>query len=135
MPLVEDEAAAGMPAEITEEHIKEMLHVPKTWAHRGAGPYRAVSIRGTSMTPLLHPGDIVCIDTLTYDIGKLRGKLVAARVEEEGGVVIKRLDRKSTSQEFILLSENAEENPPIVIKEPKHHVLIDAVVWMISQKL
>ena len=87
------------------------------------------------MTPLLHPGDIVCIDTLSYDIEKLRGKLVAAKIEVEGGVVIKRLGRKSTLREFILLSENAEENPPVIIKEPKHHVLIGEVVWMISRML
>lgn len=134
IPLIEDEAAAGPPSEINENHIKEWLPIPKSLARKGPEAYCAVSVRGDSMVPILHPGDIVCIDTQSYEIGKLKGKLVGANVPDEGSVV-KRLDRISTTTFFKLLSENAEENEPIEIRNPKPRVLVGEVIWFISTKL
>jgi phage repressor protein C with HTH and peptisase S24 domain len=127
VPVVAGHAAAGPPGDIQDDDIDAFLTIPLKNAPRGPGAYTAVRVRGDSMEPLLQDRDFVCVEHGRVDIPTMRGKLVAAVVD--GGVVIKRLDRKSTAQNIILLSENKNYGPLTFTPSPSSH-LIGPVVWL-----
>ncbi len=133
VPIVAAHAAAGPPMEISERDIEAAIQVPARWAPRGPGYYTAIKVRGDSMEPTLHNDDVVCVEPgWASDPRRLRGKLVAAMPDEQGGVVIKRL-QKTTAEEIVLASDNPQHKP-VVLKRPGWRVLIGPVVWVLSRQ-
>jgi hypothetical protein len=124
-PWVQLAPAAGIGREIWDEECDSWVSVPDDLP---LGKYVALNVRGDSMVPLLHDGDIVlvCMD------GEYRnGSIVLARTED--GYVVKRLDRV-TSQGVYLESLN-REHPPIVIREiPKPIVGSVVLRWCPHRK-
>ena len=78
------------------------------------------------MEPLLREGDIVCIEHVETKITSLRGRLVAALVE--GGVVVKRLDKRSSARQIILRSANKSYGPLQFPPSPSSRI-IGQVTW------
>lgn len=131
VPVVEGEAALGEPRAISDHDIKEAFQIPAGWVGRGRGPgdYALVPVDGDSMEPLLHSGDLVCVDYRSSDFRSLSsGKLVLTRVA--AGNVVKRLVKKSGM--LILQSENPRIKP-VPIKEGD--AIIGEVVWVIKRNL
>jgi SOS-response transcriptional repressor LexA len=123
IPLVSDRAAAGDPLLIDEHDIEGYAVIYQSWLSE-SGRYSCVRLRGDSMYPALNDGDIVAINHARRDPEGLRGKIVAAKVGEDG-VTIKYLNWDERS--WILEPENRIYRPIYVPRDQE--VLIGAVEW------
>jgi hypothetical protein len=113
-PWIDLGVAAGMGRELWDEACESWVRVPEGLAR---GQFVALTVRGESMAPLLHSGDVV----LTRLGGELRrDAMVVARRPDEGYVVKKvgRLDTESVE----LLSLNPEF-PPVHIPRDERLVV------------
>jgi len=121
VPILSDPAAAGDPRNINDNDIEDFAVIYDHWHGR---EQRALRIKGESMSPLLHDGDIVGIDiSLSNDPRELNGRIVSARCAD--GVVIKRLTLSGSH--VVLLSENPDF-PPLVF-DVQHDAIIGPVIW------
>jgi phage repressor protein C with HTH and peptisase S24 domain len=85
-------------------------------------------IRGHSMEPLIHDGDIAAVDSSQTDRGELDGKFVIVSSEEKG-LCISRLKRYPKFD--VLESENREYEAVVLDKSSGWHI-IARVLWWIS---
>ncbi|CAK7067464.1 MAG: hypothetical protein DELT_01710 [Desulfovibrio sp.] len=116
VPLVE-EVGAG-PGLIPQGELLSWFLVYK---HQDAVRYRrnlvAVQIakNSTSMTPLLHPGDVVLVDLDDKDTKK-PGRIMLVMDPHDGSGMIKRVavDQQNSDYRITFYSDNAAENPPSV---------------------
>ena len=127
LPVLRDEAAAGSPREINERDIDSFIAVPSKFVPKGPGAYTGIYIRGDSMAPILRDRFIVVVDHGNRDPARLRGRMVAALVQD--GVLVKWLARESRPDRIILRSENPGYED-IVIASPENDPIIgDVVFW------
>lgn len=92
VPLYDVEASAGHGRVIEAEPILDYLAFRRAWLReRGLNPARCalISVRGDSMEPTLHPGDVVLLDL--SDLYTRSDGLYALRLD--GGLLVKRLQR------------------------------------------
>lgn len=114
VPLAASPVAAG-PGLIPEDKIDGWVLV---WRHQEAIRFRtnlvAVEIgrNEVSMTPTLHPGDIVLVDRNDRDPSPA-GKIMLV-CEPDGGAMVKRVNTKRLDDdlELIFYSDNSREFPP-----------------------
>lgn len=99
------EASAGHGRTIEEEPILDYLAFRRAWLReRGLHPARCalISVRGDSMEPTLHPGDVVLLDLA--DLYIRSDGLYALRLD--GGLLVKRLQRLADGV-ISVISDNA----------------------------
>jgi SOS-response transcriptional repressor LexA len=127
LPVLRDEAAAGSPREINERDIDSFIAVPSKFVPKGPGAYTGIYIRGDSMAPILRDRFIVVVDHGSREPARLRGRIVAALVED--GVTVKWLAKESRPDRIVLRSENPSY-ADIVIASPETDPIIgDVVFW------
>lgn len=115
VPLAASPVAAG-PGLIPEDRIEGWVLV---WRHQEAIRFRsnlvAVEIgkNELSMTPTLHPGDIVLVDRNDRDPAPA-GKIMLVCEPGDGGAMVKRVNTKRLDDdlELIFYSDNSREFPP-----------------------
>lgn len=111
VPRVAVEASAGAGAFNDEPEVVGKLAFRQDWLRKiGVKPDKAmlITVTGESMMPDLEPGDLALID---QDKAEWEHNRVFALVDLDGAVRIKRilLDGKKG---LVLVSDNADENPP-----------------------
>ena len=135
VPIINGEIAAGIPTYIPEGNIEDYALIfsgyikPTTDFHR----YRCVWVQkdSRSMSPLIEPGSLICIDAHQRDPNQLNNKIVALR-EEDGGCTIRRL---RLEKNYLLgIPENIKEYNPLVFsfnrKRPtEKNPVVGKVVW------
>lgn len=133
IPVLRDEAAAGSPREINERDVDSFIAVPAKFVPKGPAAYTGIYIRGDSMEPILSDRFIVVVDHTSRDPARLRGRMVAALVQD--GVLVKWLARESQSDRIVLRSQNPEYRD-IVIESPETDPIIGDVVfwWGVQQE-
>jgi SOS-response transcriptional repressor LexA len=131
IPVLRDEAVAGLSREIHEGDIGSFIVAPASSAPKGPGAYIGFYVRGDSMRPTLRDGFLVVVDHTQRDPMLLLGRLVAARVE--GDVMVKRLAPESRPDRLILRSENPDYQE-IVLESPEENPIVgDVVFWWGTQ--
>jgi transcriptional regulator with XRE-family HTH domain len=127
IPVLRDAAAAGSPREINERDIDSFIAVPSKFVPKGTGVYSGIYIRGDSMEPILRDRFIVVVDHTQRDPGRLRGRMVAALVQE--GVLVKWLARESRRDRFVLRSENKAYDDLVLDAPETNPIIGDVVFW------
>jgi SOS-response transcriptional repressor LexA len=110
-PWVESLAvAAGSGREIWDEPCEQWAELPNGI---GTGEHIALTVAGDSMTPCLHSGDIILVDTHK---SVARDSIVVARRDEDGYVVkhVTRCGKRALE----LSSFNTEYAPFMIEREP-----------------
>ncbi len=127
IPVLRDEAAAGSPREIDGRDIDSFIAVPSKFVPRGPTAYTGIYIQGDSMEPVLGNRFIVVVDHTHRDPVRLRGRMVAALVQD--GVVVKWLARETRRDRIVLRSQNPDYED-IVLESPETDPIIgDVVFW------
>lgn len=127
IPVLRDAAAAGTPREINERDIDSFIAVPEKFVPKGPLAYTGIYIRGDSMEPILSDRFIVIVDHMQRDPIRLRGRMVAALMQE--GVLVKWLARDSRRDRLVLRSQNPAYED-IVLESPETNPIIgDVVFW------
>lgn len=116
VPLAASPIAAG-PGLIPEDKVEGWVLV---WRHQESIRFRsnlvAVEIGNNelSMTPTLHPGDIVLVDRNDRDPSPAGKIMLVCEPGEEGGAMVKRVNTKRLDDdlELIFYSDNSREFPP-----------------------
>jgi len=85
-------------------------------------------VRGHSMEPLIHDGDIAAVDSSQTDRMQLGGKIVIVSSEEKG-LCVSRLRRYPKFD--VLESENREYQAVVLDKSSGWHI-VARVLWWIS---
>jgi len=127
IPVLRDAAAAGSPREINERDIDSFIAVPSKFVPKGTGVYSGIYIRGDSMEPVLRDRFIVVVDHTQRDPGRLRGRMVAALVQE--GVLVKWLARESRRDRIVLRSENKAYDDLVLDSPETNPIIGDVVFW------
>jgi phage repressor protein C with HTH and peptisase S24 domain len=113
--------AAGIGRELWDEPVDAWVELPEGVA---LGPHVALTVRGASMTPLLHDGD-----TLLVRVGSdvTVGDVIVARRPEHGYVVkrVARVNRES----MVLASDNAAFTNVTVPRDPALIVGVVVLRW------
>lgn len=120
VPLASSPVAAG-PGLIPEDMIESWVLV---WRHHESVRHRsnlvAVQIgeNQISMTPTLHPGDIVLVDRDDRDPQPAGRIMLVSEPGQEGGVMVKRVNTKrlEDDMELIFYSDNSREFPPVTYR-------------------
>ena len=127
LPVVKDEAAAGLSREIDRSDIDSFITIPSKLVPKGPEEYTGIYHRGDAMAPILRDGFLVVVDHGRRDPVRLRGRMVAALAPD--GVQIRWLARESRPGRIILRSENPSYGE-IVIRSPGTESIIgDVVFW------
>ena len=132
IPVLRDEAAAGSPREINERDIDSFIAVPSKFVPKGTGVYTGIYIRGDSMEPILSDRFIVVVDHTQRDPVQLRGRMVAALVQE--GVLVKWLARESQRDRLILRSQNPTYDDILLDSPETNPIIGDVVFWWGTQE-
>ena len=126
IPVLRDEAAAGSPREIDGRDIDSFIAVPSKFVPRGPTAYTGIYIQGDSMEPVLGNRFIVVVDHTRRDPVRLRGRMVAALLQD--GVVVKWLARETRRDRIVLRSQNPDYED-IVLESPETDPIIGNVVF------
>ena len=86
-------------------------------------------VKGSSMSPSIHDGDIVAVDSAQIDPGKLSGKIVIAWHREDG-LSLARFRRVDGMQ---LLESESQDYEPILLGKDRNWRIIGKVLWWIRQ--
>jgi len=132
VPVLRDEAAAGSPREINERDVDSFIAVPSKFVPKGTGVYTGIYIRGDSMEPILGDRFIVVVDHTQRDPVRLRGRMVAALVQE--GVLVKWLARESRRDRIVLRSQNPAYEDLILDSPETNPIIGDVVFWWGTQE-
>ena len=132
IPVLKSYAGAhGLPGDhkLSLERIpcSKMMGAPAEWCPNPR--YTSMLyVKGHSMEPLIHNGDIIAVDSLQNDRAELDGKIVVATSEEKG-LCISRFRRYETVD--VLESQN-DEYQPVVLNKNSAWRIVGRVLWWIS---
>lgn len=134
VPIVNEEVAAGNPTYINDRNIDDyaLIHAacikPTTEHHR----YRCIWVEknSRSMSPIIKPGSLVCIDSNQKDPQSLEGKIVVLR-NQEGGCTIRYL--RLSEKHIVGVPENIKEYNPLVIPLNDKNPIIGKIIWYWSK--
>ncbi len=130
IPVVSGETAAANPITINEKDVKEYAVVQSNSLKHTTeyDRYRCVQIDKSdrSMSPIIEPGSMVCIDSQHRDPQTLDNQVIAIK-NEDGGCSITRL--KVEDKNLLGIPENIKEYTPKVIRGSRFNLIIGKVVW------
>jgi phage repressor protein C with HTH and peptisase S24 domain len=106
---------------------KEMMGAPTEWCPN-PGYTSMLRVKGKSMEPLIHDGDIAAVDSSQTDRTQLDGKVVIVSHEDKG-LCVSRLRRYPKFD--VLESENRDYQSVVLDKGSGWHI-VAKVLWWIS---
>jgi len=134
VPIIDEAIAAGNPTYINEKNIQDYALIfsgyikPSTDYFR----YRCVWVQkgSTSMSPVIEPGALVCIDSYQRDPKLLEGMIVAMKDNNDGCT----LRYLKLIKDYIMgIPENIKEHDPLIFslneKRTEKNPVIGKVVW------
>ena len=134
IPVINGEIAAGNPMTVNEKDIQDyaLVHSHSVKHTTDYDRYRCIWIKqgSRSMSPVIEPGSMVCIDSQQRDSAALDGHIVAMK-DTDGDCTIKRL--KVEKNYLIGIPENIKEYTPVVVPKSKSNPIIGKVVWFWTQ--
>src|SRR5262249_19125810 len=132
LPLLK--AVASAHGGVTDHHLSlrlipatKMVGAPSDWCPN-PNYTSMLRVKGKSMEPLIHNGDILAVDSFQTDSARLFGKIVVV-ANEKNGLCVSRLRRYETFD--VLESENREYEPLVMNKAGGWRIL-GRVLWWIS---
>ena len=105
-----------------------IIAVPHKWCPNPAET-TCLRVKGASMTPLIHDGDIVIVDSSQSDPAKLNGKIVVASHRHQG-LSLARFRKVDGSE--LLESENRDYQP-IMLSKNRQWRIMGKVLWWIRE--
>jgi SOS-response transcriptional repressor LexA len=108
--------------------IESMIAAPKDWCPNPATT-SCLRVRGSSMSPLIHDGYILAVDSAQTEIGELNGKIVIAWHRDKG-LTVSRLKRFDHT--IVLQSENASYES-ITLSGKQKWKIVARVLWWIGK--
>lgn len=132
LPLLR--AVASAHGGVTGHHLSlrmipatKMVGAPSDWCPNPR--YTSMlRVKGRSMEPLIHNGDILAVDSYQTDRDELQGKVVVV-ANEQKGLCVSRLRRYENLD--VLESENREYEP-VVLNKSNGWRILGRVLWWIS---
>jgi SOS-response transcriptional repressor LexA len=107
--------------------VAEMVGVPASWCPNPA--YTSLlRVKGRSMEPLIHQGNLIAVDSFQTERAKLYGKIVIASSHGHG-LSVSRLRRYDTLE--MLEAEN-REHESIVLTKSAGWRIVGKVLWWIA---
>jgi phage repressor protein C with HTH and peptisase S24 domain len=106
---------------------RDVMGAPAEWCPN-PGYTSLLRVRGSSMEPLIHDGDIAAVDSSQTDRALLDGKVVIVTSEEKG-LCVSRLRRYS---KFDVLESENREYKSVVLGKSSGWRIIARVLWWIS---
>src|SRR5256885_6745984 len=106
---------------------REVMGAPTEWCPN-PGYTSLLRVKGRSMEPLIHDGDIAAVDSSQTDRTRLDGKIVIVSSEEKG-LCVSRLRRYPKFD--VLESENRDYQAVVLDKSSGWHI-VAKVLWWIS---
>lgn len=139
VPLASEPVAAG-PGRIPQDEIRGWVLV---WRHHESVRFRtdlvAVEIgkNQLSMTPTLHPGDIVLVDRAERSPDPAGKIMLVCEPGPDGGCAVKRVSTRHVDgdMELVFYSDNSRDFPPSVYRLNRDyggelsHAIAGRVVW------
>ena len=126
-------AVAGNHGQVGDKRLSldritatKVMGAPTEWCPN-PGYTSLLRVRGHSMEPLLHDGDIMAVDSFQTDMHELDGKVVVV-ANEEKGLCVSRFRRYLGMD--ILESENREYEPVILGKDIGWRILGRVLWWV-----
>jgi len=108
--------------------VESMIAAPKDWCPNPATT-SCLRVRGSSMSPLIHDGYILAVDSAQTEIGELNGKIVIAWHRDKG-LAVSRLKRFDHT--IVLQSENASYES-ITLSGKQKWKIVARVLWWIGK--
>jgi len=105
--------------------IESMIAAPKDWCPN-ASTTTCVRVRGNSMSPLIHDGYILAVDSAQTDITQLNGKIVIASHRDKG-LTVSRL--RQYDHTVVLQSENPNYES-ITLTRTKWKIVAKVLWWI-----
>jgi transcriptional regulator with XRE-family HTH domain len=106
---------------------REIMGAPVEWCPN-PGYTSLLRVRGHSMEPLIHDGDIAAVDSSQTDRAQLDGKVVIVTSEEKG-LCVSRLRRYP---KFDVLESENREYQAVVLGKSSGWRIVARVLWWIS---
>ncbi len=108
--------------------IESMIAAPKDWCPNPAAT-SCLRVRGSSMSPLIHDGYILAVDSSQTEIAELNGKIVIAWHPDQG-LTVSRLNQFDHT--IVLQSENASYES-ITLSSKRKWKIVAKVLWWIGK--
>jgi len=130
IPILQARAAAGQPADITPEILEgDVAVIFRQWGDETSFCFR---IRGDSMEPKFHDGDIIGVQRWRRSPVELVNKYVALWLEEppeHRGLTVKLLQRFPDGTYIGTPLNPARHNPPVPLGKAFDGVQLFKVAW------
>ena len=121
------EKGGGESSELLHDApIESMIAAPKDWCPNPSTT-SCVRVRGSSMSPLIHDGYILAVDSAQTEINELNGKIVIAW-HRDRGLTVSRLNRFDHT--VVLQSENANYESITLSGKQKWKVVAKVLWWI-----
>ncbi len=130
LPVISGEFAAWDPKFICQDDIKDYVIVQSDFLpavgdqHR----YRCIQLADDdySMSPVLSPRSVVCIDSNTRDLNDVDRKMVALR-DNDGRCIICYM--RAEKSHILGIPENLKDYSPLVFPNQKFNRVLGQIVW------
>ncbi len=127
VPILSDPMAAGDPLSVSETDIECVLMLPRSWFGKSATVF-GVPVRGHSMHPVLHDGDIALVDVARRNAQQLVGRMVAVRVGD--GAAVKWLRRAGASYALVPENSSPEYETKVMEKGSDWAIVGEVIRWI-----
>ncbi len=132
LPVLKTVAAAhgetgGGEASLHDAPTESMFAAPEAWCPNPATT-SCLRVRGESMSPLIHDGFILAVDSSQTELNELNGKIVIAWHKDEG-LMVSRLNRYDRT--LVLRSENPRYEP-VTLSGKQRWKIVAKVLWWIG---
>lgn len=133
VPLLPVHAAArgetGDPSpNLDQVSAEEMVAAPSDWSPNPAETI-CLTVKGSSMSPMIENGDLVGVDSSQTDPASLSGKIVVAWHREHGLSVARFL----LVQGVQMLNSENREHQPLVLEKDRNWRIVGRVLWWIRK--
>jgi SOS-response transcriptional repressor LexA len=123
------EKGGGEGSELLHDaSIESMIAAPKGWCPNPSTT-SCVRVSGNSMSPLIHDGYILAVDSAQTEINELNGKIVIAW-HRDRGLTVSRLNRFDHT--IVLQSENSNYES-ITLSGNQKWKIVAKVLWWIGK--
>jgi hypothetical protein len=118
----------GQFADLNSALADEMIAAPAYWCPNPVQTH-CLRVKGTSMSPLIHDGDIVAVDCSQTNPKELHRKIVVAWHRENGLF----LSRFISAEGIQLLESENRDYSPVTVEKDKKWQIVGKVLWWIRK--